>query len=234
LSENSYQCIDRIEDEVGKPSGPVLICLGPTATVLAWRLARKGVHAIDLGHVGMFMRRFDPQSQITINDLCTSTYKDLLVKKHGMAGWGASGYSHADEVTKFANELGALTILDYGCGRGTLKDKLPQFSVFEYDPGIPGKDMPPQDPVDLVVSTDVLEHIEKNCLDAVLAHMRRLARRGIFLTIATKLARDILPDGRNAHLLVHPKEWWLSQLKRYALLPYRIEQRKSLTLWIRR
>lgn len=37
----------------------VLFCLGATATVLAWDLARAGVHAIDLGHIGMFMRR-DP------------------------------------------------------------------------------------------------------------------------------------------------------------------------------
>lgn len=35
----------------------VLLCLGATATVLAWRLCQEGVHAIDCGHLGMFTKR---------------------------------------------------------------------------------------------------------------------------------------------------------------------------------
>lgn len=35
----------------------VILCLGATATVLAWRLSHEGVQALDLGHVGMFLRR---------------------------------------------------------------------------------------------------------------------------------------------------------------------------------
>jgi hypothetical protein len=35
----------------------VLICLGPTATVMASDLCAKGIHAIDLGHVGLFLRK---------------------------------------------------------------------------------------------------------------------------------------------------------------------------------
>jgi hypothetical protein len=41
---------------IGRPER-VLICLGPTATVMAVDLCAKGVHAIDLGHVGMFVRK---------------------------------------------------------------------------------------------------------------------------------------------------------------------------------
>lgn len=43
----------------------VILCLGATATVLAWELAHYGVQALDLGHVGMFLRkegRFDRAS----------------------------------------------------------------------------------------------------------------------------------------------------------------------------
>ena len=35
----------------------VLLCLGPAATVLAVELAALGLHAIDIGHVGMFLRK---------------------------------------------------------------------------------------------------------------------------------------------------------------------------------
>jgi hypothetical protein len=43
----------------------VILCLGATATVLAYDLAALGVHALDLGHIGMFLRkegRFDRES----------------------------------------------------------------------------------------------------------------------------------------------------------------------------
>lgn len=43
-------------DRIGTPER-VLICLGPTATVMAVDLCAKGVHAIDLGHVGLFWRK---------------------------------------------------------------------------------------------------------------------------------------------------------------------------------
>lgn len=35
----------------------VLLCLGATATAMAWQLAEHGVHAVDLGGVGRFLRR---------------------------------------------------------------------------------------------------------------------------------------------------------------------------------
>lgn len=35
----------------------VLICLGPTATVMAVDLCAKGIQAIDLGHIGLFLRK---------------------------------------------------------------------------------------------------------------------------------------------------------------------------------
>lgn len=45
-----------ILDRIGTPKR-ALLCLGPTATVLAVDLCARGVHAIDLGHVGMFLRK---------------------------------------------------------------------------------------------------------------------------------------------------------------------------------
>jgi len=51
---DAYEQIDSIEERIGHPELAVL-CLGATATVLADRLARKGVHALDLGFVGKFL-----------------------------------------------------------------------------------------------------------------------------------------------------------------------------------
>jgi hypothetical protein len=212
----------------------VIICLGPTATVLAERLAKKGVHALDLGHIGMFMRRLDVDQHITMDDLLSPQYKSTLMLKHEQDRWGASGKSHEPEIRPWAKQLGAQSILDYGCGRGTLKEAMPDYDVREFDPGIPGKDMLPTEPADLLVATDVLEHVESDKLNATFCNFRKLARKGLFLTIATKPAKDILPDGRNAHILLRTPDWWLGQLKGAALVPVRTEQRKSLTVWIKR
>lgn len=43
-------------ERIGKPERAIL-CLGPTATVMAVDLCKRGVHAIDMGHGGMFLRK---------------------------------------------------------------------------------------------------------------------------------------------------------------------------------
>lgn len=47
----------RLMDEIGVPTARVLICLGATATVIAHDLCAQGVHAVDLGHIGGFLRK---------------------------------------------------------------------------------------------------------------------------------------------------------------------------------
>jgi len=43
-------------EQIGRPDR-VLLCCGPTATVLAADLSAKGIHAVDLGHIGMWFKR---------------------------------------------------------------------------------------------------------------------------------------------------------------------------------
>ncbi|WP_088347767.1 MULTISPECIES: 6-hydroxymethylpterin diphosphokinase MptE-like protein [Rhodomicrobium] len=122
--------------------------------------------------------------------------------------------------SRFAKQLvqggGYLTVLDYGAGKGNLKIALSDLpvSVQEYDPAIEGKDGEPE-PAELVVCTDVLEHIEPENLNAVLRHLRELTQKRLFVTISTRLAGKTLADGRNAHLLVKPPVWWRAKLLKY-------------------
>jgi len=52
-------------ERIGTPARAIL-CLGPTATVLAVDLCAKGVHAIDLGHCGMFLRKHRAGEPMTV------------------------------------------------------------------------------------------------------------------------------------------------------------------------
>ena len=54
--QHAYAEYDAIMARIGTPKRAIL-CLGPTATVMAVDLCAKGVHAIDLGHLGIFLRK---------------------------------------------------------------------------------------------------------------------------------------------------------------------------------
>lgn len=226
---DAYSEVDRIEREVGKHAGVVVLCLGATATVLAYRLHKRGVHALDLGHLGMFMRHAGAYS-FNREDLASESYRRQLQEKHASMAWGKHGHSHAPEIEAYIKQLGARSVLDYGCGRATLTKALPGVKVQEYDPGIPGKDHFPK-PADLVVCTDVLEHIEPPLIDRVLRHIFLLARRGAYFVIATRPARELLPDGRNAHLIIESPAWWLCKLREAGWTINGYEQRKGLCVW---
>ena len=151
------------------------------------------------------------------DQLITPGYRELQSRLRARPeGYGRSGAKNADPLIRFAVETGARSILDYGCGEGRLKSALTERgwtgSIKEYDPCVPGLDALPA-PADLVACTDVLEHIEPECLDNVLGHLRSLALKHAFLLISTVIAGKILADGRNAHLIVQPASWWESKLR---------------------
>jgi 2-polyprenyl-3-methyl-5-hydroxy-6-metoxy-1,4-benzoquinol methylase len=132
-------------------------------------------------------------------------------------GYGGRGDKWAVTVLALIAELEASSVLDYGCGQGSLRRAVmasdpPGVRFDEYDPAIPGKDGLPSF-ADLVVCTDVLEHIEPERLDAVLMHLGRLARKAVFAVISLKDSNKILADGRNAHLIQRPSTWWRRRLE---------------------
>ncbi len=103
-------------------------------------------------------------------------------------------------------------LLDYGCGHNqSLKKNLKPKKAFKYqayDPGVPEYSEEPV-PAEMVVCIDVLEHIEPECLEEVLDHLESLTEKVLFCTIHTGPAGKVLPDGRNAHLIQKPYDWWL-------------------------
>jgi len=139
-------------------------------------------------------------------------YKALLSTKHATdPSWGTSGREFSRTVLRLIQDYKPATVLDYGCGKQTLARSLPAYRICGYDPGIPGMDASPT-PMDLVVCTDVLEHIEPDCIDDVLDDLQRVTKKVLFATICVVPAYHKLPDGRNAHLIVKPLKWWLTRV----------------------
>lgn len=65
--QHAWQDYDEIVERVGRPARAI-ICLGPTATVLAVDLCKKGVHAIDLGHAAIFLRKYRRGEPMAVTD----------------------------------------------------------------------------------------------------------------------------------------------------------------------
>lgn len=91
-----------------------------------------------------------------------------------------------------------------------------------YDPGVPEYAELPK-PSEMVVCIDVLEHIEPDCIDDVLDHLAELTERILFATVCMRPAAKKLRDGRNAHLIQKPPEWWLPRfMERFLLKGYNL------------
>jgi hypothetical protein len=146
-----------------------------------------------------------------LNDRISPEYLELQRQFHESAPrYGTNSVQYLDTIKTLIKEMNIASVLDYGCGKGELKKALGEI-VQEYDPAIPGKDGEPK-PVQLVICTDVLEHIEPSKLDSVLEHIRCLGE-WIFFIVSTVPATKDLPDGRNAHILLRDAEWWRKTLE---------------------
>lgn len=112
------------------------------------------------------------------------------------------------------------SVLDYGCGKGmivrSLQDKLAnhKISIQGYDPCVQQYQNLPS-PADVVISTDVLEHIEPDKIDGVLDHISNLTSICCYLVIDLLPAVKSLPDGRNAHIMLETSGWWLNKLSEF-------------------
>jgi hypothetical protein len=143
--------------------------------------------------------------------LISEEYRKQNQVLHGLGDYGTRGAKWAGQVALLCRSMNTKSVLDYGAGQQTLAGALPELNVQSYDPALPEISEAP-DPADLVVCTDVLEHIEPECLEEVLNDIQCLAIRAVFLVIATRAAKKTLPDGRNAHLIQQPALWWMPKL----------------------
>lgn len=154
---------------------------------------------------------------MTLEHLISPAYLDEQRTLHASPrGYGQRGHKWTAKVNEIGWLQGCRSVLDYGCGAGSLCEQLRLKSRFttitEYDPAIPDKDTPPS-PADLVVCTDVLEHIEEDKIDAVLSHLTSRARLVLFVVISLVETAKVLSDGRQAHILLRPPAWWRVQFE---------------------
>lgn len=131
--------------------------------------------------------------------------------------YGKTSIKLYDMLKKIINDLNISSVLDYGCGKSKLLDlikKNSKIKIFKYDPAIKKYSKLTKNKTDLVICTDVLQHVPLYDLDRVL---KEIKSKGIYILFYIKCTnhKTKLPNKTYANCTVYDKKWWLEKLSNY-------------------
>lgn len=164
-------------------------------------------------------------------------YRNLYLEMHKNANLfqGLQTLHFKNEIKKLCEIYNANSLLDYGCGKGIQyhEHKLHEYWNIKklglYDIGVPEYSEKPEEKFDIVISIDVLEHIEEQYVINAIKEIDQYALYAVLVNIATIPATKKLPDGQNAHATVKSKEWWTKIVKQNTEKTWIIYFRTELT-----
>ena len=135
-------------------------------------------------------------------------------------------------IPKAVNSASRITpvesLLDYGTGQGGLLESLAventSLSTADgYDPAVERFSEKPSRSYDVVTCIDVLEHLDKDSIGAALKQIKQFTKKFFFYCIDLVPSSKSLSDGRNAHTLLAPPDWWCQKIKNEFLIATFIE-----------
>ena len=130
--------------------------------------------------------------------------------------YGRSSEYMKEVIVTLCRHLNPKKILDFGCGKSRLVDEVAvqlNATAYRYDPAIEEFSKLPVNEADLVINTDVLEHLDEEEIDLLLADIASISSNAFF-NISTRPAAKMLPTGENAHSTVKDAVWWKSAISR--------------------
>lgn len=153
-------------------------------------------------------------------------YKKLHENQNFCRGSAIKGYFK--EIKAIIDRNECRTLLDYGCGKamhyseGVLPssnwDKEWGVTATLYDPGVEKFNKKPEGKFDMVICTDVLEHVEDPgwAVKDIFSYPTKAA----FIQIST-VPSDLsnpkrrLLDGRGLHISIYPEAWWIELIDKH-------------------
>src|SRR5688500_9103934 len=104
--------------------------------------------------------------------------------------YGAGSSRLLKYVLPLMSSFPCKSVIDYGCGKGALGRAIEAktgITTYCYDPYVEAFSQRPDQRFDLLVNTDVLEHIPEDDLDSVFQDMQALSDKCMFV-ISTRYA----------------------------------------------
>ncbi len=156
-------------------------------------------------------------SQKTISEEQKRLNQELHSSRPDFGSRGGAGNENVISALRRYHQLKSVnSVLDYGTGKGAfpknIKKAIPSLKVSGYDPAVKDFSVKPKHTFDLVTCFDVLEHVERDSISAVINEIKDLSTKLVFLQIDLQPAVKRLSSGRNAHIMLAPQDWWLSQV----------------------
>jgi len=143
-------------------------------------------------------------------------YKEMA--DTGIHFLGLSILQHADEIGKLIKQYEVKKVLDYGCGHGDqyraphrlhARWGLKWWDVTLYDPSFERIDEQPVGKWDLVVCSDVLEHIPEDQVEDTIGYLFMYARKLVWASVCCRPAKkNFLGTDINLHVTLKPVAWW--------------------------
>jgi hypothetical protein len=131
---------------------------------------------------------------------------------------GLSILQHSKQIGRLIKEVGACNALDFGAGRGDAYNSphkvyrdwgLKRHEITLYDPAFPRHDKMPTKRFDVVLCSDVLEHVPEEDVDGFVQALFGHAKLHVWASVCCRLAKKTFPTtGENLHVTVKPYQWW--------------------------
>jgi hypothetical protein len=128
---------------------------------------------------------------------------------------GRSLLPHVAAIDALLEQHSCDSILDYGCGKAQCWPAEWQGRITGYDPAYEPHSVRPQGRYDMVICTDVMEHVPESAVNWVLQDIFGYADKWVYLSICTRAAGRRLPNGSNKHVTIRPSSWWDLRLQPY-------------------
>lgn len=128
--------------------------------------------------------------------------------------YGTTSIEYLKVLQDLINIIKPPIVIDYGCGKSKLIDRLDGIQMkCRYDPAIPefSHKINSQMKFNLLLCTDVLEHIPSEDVDNFLTYVSSLAPVAVF-AICYRHSYEFLPNGDPCHCTVRDREWWFEML----------------------
>ena len=150
-------------------------------------------------------------------------YQELAAKDSANFA-GLSVLQHAEALKKLANKYKPKTLLDYGCGRATPTaapqaappTRYPRPNVTLYGPAFRRDGILPAGKFDMVICSDVLEHVPEDEVDQLIERLFGYGRLVVWASVCCRPAKKTFADGTNMHVAVQPYEWWERKFAAYS------------------
>lgn len=178
-------------------------------------------------------------AKLFANDTIGIPYQDALKAQHRGSNWGSTGarYSGYEVLSLLRDRTYITSVLDFGAGKGSMgrfiEDQGVQVAWTNYDPGMPEYDTLPTKQFDMVISTDVLEHVEPEKLPEVIKQLASYTGKVLYSDIACYPTEHLFSEGPYAgedlHLIIEHPSWWREQFRNNGLQEFEYHHKEKRT-----